>query len=606
MMSLSRYCRTALLSAMCLLASPVATQTLQDSFGSLIQPITKGSGPSEHITGFRAASDAAQKRLDDDTVGQLGRALISQSGAAQREAELNLGIQILGDTQGSFGALGTLAEHALWVESFGDVNNAMNNIGLVLALAQVARDGWNGNDSAALTGGIKAWMNFVVGRFGTGAMQIGSVAVFVVDVTLREWQSGLSAIANDLWTCRYLAWYQEHPRKISEWTEEAWKLYLASEKDGQAAYATYIDAMLNSWVHRAFLDPEIATYGNCGGSSFGGRSYIEAAIEAENKAVLQKMLADKVMPIIGARAWDRTLKAQVRDAEASLMPKLNRTVTLEVTAYGYPGGTQVVMPLPAGGEWKGKLRDDGTFKAALTRFAILKARFPDKLRLEGPEGPEERGLILKGDKLVAMFGTPETPIVTRFTLSEHSGSCTIKRISKDGTVSQEQIDDPAHPDQAVDFAILRTGAWVFGQYAPDTGWKTTSPALGTGDAIDFGAPYFDRISGFSNCDMGFLTNSQIVEGTCRVTRYDEKQVSARTWIQRTCTAPASLELAGFFASVMTGEMTWYPLDGPEGAMLVQILNMGLQKGFSGGAPDLSGQNMFPGMPSVPPVSGESE
>ena len=589
-----------LVSAMFLIVPAAVAQTFDGVIGPLILPMTKGSGPSEQITGFKIAPDAARNRLNDDDIGQLGQALISNSGADQREAELNLGIQILGDTQGGFGALGTLAEHALWLESFGGVNNAMNNLGLVLALAQVARDGWNGNDSAALTGGIKAWMNFIVGRFGTGAMQIGSVAVFVVDVTLREWQSGLSEIADDLWTCRYIAWYEDHPRKISEWTEKAWELYLASEKDGRAAYATYIDAVLNQWVHRAFLDPEIATYGDCGGSSFGGRSYIEAAIEAENKAVLQKMLAEKVMPIIGARAWDRTLEAQVREADAHLMPKLNRTVTLEVTAYGYPGGTELAMPLPAGGEWKGKLRDDGTFKAALTRFAILKAGFPDTLRIEGPNGLEERRLILTDDRLVAMFGTPETPIVTRFDLSEGPGNCTVKRIANDGSISEEQIDDPAHPTQRVDFAMLGTGAWVFGNYALGTGWQIASPGLGTGDKIDFGVPYFDRISGFNGCNMDFLTSGQIVEGTCRVTRYDEKQFGTRTRIQRTCSAPATLELAGFFASVISGEMTWYPLDGPEGKMIIQVMTMSMKEGLAGGAPDLSGQKMFP---SIPPISG---
>ena len=427
--------------------------------------------------------------------------------------------------------------------------------------------------------------------------------MFVVDVTLREWQSGLSEIAHDLWVCHYKAWYQEHPRKTSEWIDKAWKLYLASEKGGKQAYADYVDAMLNEWVHKAFLDPQIATYGDCGTSSFGGRAYIEQKIEAEHKLLLQQMFAKKVMPEIGERAWMRTLRAQVKEAETHLMPRLNRTVTLEITAYGYPAGTIATMPLPAGGEWKAKLRDDGTRKAKITRFAILKAGFPDTVRIDGPNGPEERKLILTEDRLVAMFGTPITPVVTRYSLTEGAGSCTIKRIHDDGSVNEEQTADSRHPDKDVDFAILGNGSWVFGQYSLGSGWQVASPGVGQGENISFGAPYFDRISGLHGCSVGFLQDDKLAAGRCRITRYDEKRVSATTRIQRSCTADATIELSGIFASVISGKMTYYPMDGAEGQMILQVLKSSMSKGLVGGMPAIPDAPMFPGASALPPIPG---
>ena len=155
----SRSALALLATLTALLAPPAPAQSLQGLVGPMLVPKVEGNGPAAHVTGFAIAPGAAAQRLKSDDIARLGQALIARSGEAQREADLNLGIQVLGDTQGSLGALGTLAQHALWLEQFGDLNNAMSNIGFVMALAQVARDGWNGNDKAALTGGIKAWMN---------------------------------------------------------------------------------------------------------------------------------------------------------------------------------------------------------------------------------------------------------------------------------------------------------------------------------------------------------------------------------------------------------------------------------------------------------------
>ena len=583
-----------LAAIMALAVVPVAlAQTVSTPPAGLIAPVTQGKGPAERVTDFQITPTAAQQRLRSDAIGRLGQALVAKSGEAQRQAELDLAVQVLGDTQGSLAGVGVVAEHALWLEQFSDVNNAMNNIGFAMGLAQVARDGWNGNDAAALTGGIKAWMNFAIGRWGTGAMQIGAIGAFVVDVTLRQWQSGLGEIAHDVQACHYLAWYKEHPRSVGEWKAAAWDLYLAAEKDTSRPYSDYLDKALDEYVGRAFKDLDIATYGDCGTSSFGQRATVEQQVAAEHKAVLQRMLADKVMPEIGERAWLRTLRAQAADARARLMPALNRQVVLEVTAYGYPGGTKVVMPLPSGGTWQGKLRDDGGFKTQITLFAIQKAGYPDTVRLEGPNGPEERKLTFNGAKLTAMFGAPETPVIARYTLNEGAATCQQRRIEGDA-VSTETTTAPARGDHPVDFAMLPTGAWVVGQYEVGKGWSVASPGTVSTTAMSFGAPLYDGITGFDGCKIGVLAEGSLAEGGCTVKRFEAKQISAKVRVERTCTAPAKLTLSGIIASVVAGQMQYYPLDGPEGKMIVDLLRQGVSKGVEGGMP-----TGMPGMPQLP-------
>ena len=59
-------------------------------------------------------------------------------------------------------------------------------------------------------------------------------------------------------------------------------------------------------------------------------------------------------------------------------------------------------------------------------------------------------------------------------------------------------------------------------------------------------------------------------------------------------APAKLTLSGIIASVVAGQMQYYPLDGPEGKMIVDLLRQGVSKGVEGGMP-----TGMPGMPQLP-------
>lgn len=569
-------------------------QQLDATLGPLIEVETTGKGPGETITAFRLSKNAIGIALPDEKVAALGQALLDSNAANEKQLSIDFALQSLGLGAGATNAAGTMLEHALWLDEFGPINSAMNHFGLAVAVLQMARDVASGDTRAATVGGLKAYLSWAISKWGWRGVQIGGVAFFVFDLTLSKWQSGLTEIAVDVWYCRYSAWYKEKGRSVPDWKIKAWDLYLAAEGKDDRSYDSYVDGVLNDYVGLAFADPLLATYGDCGASSFGDQANIKSIIMAEHKAVLRKMLATKVMPEIAQRARLRSLRAEVTQAQETLMPKLNRTLFLEVTAYGVAGAARVVMPLPAGGEWFGKLREDGTFRASITLYAALKAGFPDTVRLETENGVEERKLVLSGYRLTAMFGAPQTPLVSRYRLSETGLSCTLKRIAADGTASSETTGADARPTAEVDFAMLANGAWVFGRFNPQTGWSPASPGMTTGTKITLGAPLYDNIRAFEGCTIGFLTDDALAKGDCRIERFERKAVNDRTTIERTCTATAELELIGIYSTMGSEGMQYYSLDGPEGQMMREILKRSMQEGVK--SFDL---NTLPGMPAIP-------
>lgn len=569
-------------------------QQLDAMLGPLIAVETRGTGPAETVTAFRLSQDAQSIALPDQQVAALGQALLDHNKAAEEAASIDVALQSLGFRAGLQNAVGTVLEHALWFEELGPFNAVMNDLGLAIAMAQMARDVAKGDDRAATVGGLKAYLNYAVSKWGWRGVQIGGVAMFVFDLTLTKWQSGLTEIAVDVWYCRYSAWYRENGRSVGEWKVKAWDLYLASEGKSDQSYATYVDGVLNEYVGLAFKDQMLAGFGDCSGSSFGDQDSIRAIIMAEHKAVLRQMLAEKVMPEIAERARMRSLRAQVAKAQETLMPHLNRTFLLEVTAYDVIGPARVVMPLPAGGEWAGKLREDGTFRASLTLYAVLKAGLPDTVKLETEAGVQERKLVMSGDRLTAMFGAPQTPLVSRYRLTEGTQSCTVTRIAADGTKIAETGSADARPVAEVDFAMLANGAWVFGRFNPETGWSPASPGMTAENRITFGAPMYDNIRAFTGCVIGFLTDDAVAAGDCTVERYERKAVNDRTTIERVCTGTAGLEIIGVHSAMGDAGFQYFPLDGPEGQMMLEVLKRSMKEGVK--SFDL---DALPGMPAIP-------
>ena len=553
---------------------------------------TKGGGPSEEIVAFKAAPNLSDYALPPAAIAALSAAYESKSSAQKNDAAFNALMGAVGDTQGGLGFLGTLAQHAAYIDALGDINNGLNNVGLLLATFQVARDAANGKTAEALTGGFKAWLSFAIGRWGTGPMQLGSLATFVVDITLREWKEGLLDIAHDVWWCRYVTYYRhDGKRTINGWKVKAWELYqqarLQTGKNGKS-FQQLLDAEIDSYVHKAFgADVSLPLFSDCKGpgsaSWFGGSMQsVMDKLAAEYKADIEAMMVTDVFPEIAERAWRQDVALQVEALNLYQVEEFNQKLDLEVTAYEVDGPAQVSIPLADGKRWSGKLKPDGTFHTRITKWALIKAGLPATIELETEAGIQTRPIAISGNRIIAIFGTPKVNFIANYRWSESAQNC-ITSGGSDGVVLTQV---PAR-DTTVHVAQLRDDVFILGHYDAKAGkWTLASPGSTTGKGLIFGPPYLDHVEKLVDCGIGFLSGGGIAKGGCTIKRLETKAVSARVTLSRRCESTAKLDLVGAYAP-MGGKLQYFSFEGAEGEALSKLLGLSIKKGVkNGGLPDM--------------------
>ncbi len=569
-----------------LAVAPAIASAASPVVAPFISYTVKGSGPTEEVIAFKAADNLSGYALPDAAITNLSGALEAKDTSRQQDAAFDTLMQAIGDTQGGLGALGTLAQHAAYLDALGDINNGFNNVGLALGAFQVYRDAIKGEKKAAVTGALKTWINFAVGRWGWGAVQIGSVAAFVVDITLREWQAGLLDVADDVWWCRYATYYRKDgKRTVNDWKVKVWDLYQRSRRSDATPFQKLLDDELEAYVHKAF-GADLALFSDCNGpgsaSSFGGAvQSVMDKLAAEHKATIEAMLVKEVFPEVADRAWRQNVGRQVDELNLYRVPDLNQKLDLEVTAYDVTGPAKVAIPLPAGKRWTGKLKPDGTFQTKVTKWALIKAGLPETIELETENGVETRPIAIVGNRIIAIFGTPKVNLISHYRWSEGPQHC----ITSGGSSGVVIADLPAN-DTTVHLAQLREGVFILGRYDAQTGkWTLASPGSSTAKGLAFGPPYLDHVQSLADCDLGFLSGGGMAKGGCAVKRLDSKAVSSRVTLTRRCESTAKLDLIGAYAPV-GDKLQYFSFEGEQGKALRDVLGLSIEKGIKDGAAGL--------------------
>lgn len=258
---------------------------------------------------------------------------------------------------------------------------------------------------------------------------------------------------------------------------------------------------------------------------------------------------------------------------------------LEVTAYNAPEGSRVVMALPDGGEWGFRLQSDGTLRTDLTFFALMKAGFPETVRLETPNGSQTQTLVIAEDRMTTVFGTPETPLVVRYQLEEGAQRCIVRRF-RDGVLESEQDETrPAATLGTVDMSVAAPGAMHLGRFSPDpASWSLASPGryIEAENSVEFGSPYFDNIQAFDYSRLGTLEGSgmgvdieNMMQASFIIERWERKAVSTRTTIERLCESNATMIVSGMFMSNGT-QMQFFPIADAMSGALGDVLGLGME------------------------------
>ncbi|MFP4327850.1 MAG: hypothetical protein ACLFQL_07560 [Paracoccaceae bacterium] len=572
--------------------------------------ISEGRGPTERVAEYRLAPGGGAG-LSEESVAAVLDAMRTERESAITQSGLNSGFQLFGDGLGAAAGVATVVEHAAMIPSLGTTNSILTYAGLVVTVVQVAGDLRAGEHKSAGVNAYKGALSFVVGRFGWGALQIGGVSLFVVDVLLRDVESGARDIYLDRWRPVFARFLRESPearRSINDWKRIVWGFYLEAESyagDDSDERRDYFRGALRDEIdsYLAMADEAAislyADFDRTGGGASGLNEQIIRDLRETFTFRLEAMLARDVLPEIMERAEERQIRLILQRLNRDLRPEMNRLVRLDVTAWDVPSG-RVRIPL-ADGEWGGPLEANGTFSMEFTNFAWIKAGLPQRIILEGPDGSREAPLQVQGDRAVAIFGQPKASLITRSVLTEGRRFCNLSRYTLDrALIDMERREDRDRSPVTIDTAVLPDGLVILGRYDADTGqWTKASPGVWRhGTQLHLGEPRIDGLSILENCRISVLTpEGEVAQSQCRLVRQ-------REWIRGgelrhlRCGSDAEVSLRGVFTDIGEG-MRYYPLDGEAGKMLTQILRRAMREGVEGISPDML-QGLSGGWPGALP------
>lgn len=585
---LSLFVTAALLAA----AAPGAQAQTTDS-SPFLEVQTEGSGPSERVARFVFSPQARQYRTPDAALSAIADAIAAGGEARVRAAAFESSKDLYVDLFGGGKAIGTFLEHGAGVGGFGLLNTIMTWVGLVVAAESAASEFVENRDAAFFSETARGLLDFTTGLYGSSALQVAGISLFVFEVTLRRWHGATIAAGMDNWRPAYQAFYRERERSKNDWKRRLWEIHLLAERrnlddvQGQAqTFRVYLDAEINTYVNRAF-QAEMALYwerGFAGLGATGDQRRIQEALVAEHKLALEAMIARDILPEIAERARNRTLQRILDRHNDAIRPLLNEEIELSVTAWGVPEGRVSFMAGET--DWGGALGADGTFSLTMTRLAYLRAGLPTSVALETPDGRQEREVALIDDQLIATFGTPPAPLVTRYRLTERGGHCRfVMRTGDRSQVISVQIRDlPPQQPVLMDFVTLDTGLIIAGRYDADANnWRDASPGVWreNGTVLKFGPPRIDGLSEMHNCSLGFFTSQgDVLAGQCRFVNHQERPWAGGRLLERRCESTGEIAITGVFADMGDG-MSWHAMDGAEGAMISEIMRQSMKEGIPG-------------------------
>lgn len=571
---------------------------VQSALAGPFTVVSEGHGPTERVVEYRLGPGDGDAALPEKSVAEVLGAMRTERTSVIMDSALNSGFQLFGDGLGAAAGVATVVEHAAMIPSLSTTNNILAYAGLVVTVVQVARDLRDGEHKSAGVNAYKGALSFVVSKFGWGALQVGGVSLFVVDVILREVESGARDIYLDRWRPVFAQFLREAPearRSVNDWKRIAWTLYLEAESyagDDSDERRDYFRGALRDEIADYLKKADVtsislyADFERTGGGTSGLNDEIIRDLRESFTFRLEAMLARDVLPEIMERAGERQVRLILERMNRDLRPEMNKLIRLDVTAWDVPSG-HVRIPL-AEGEWGGPLEADGTFGMEFTQFAWIKAGLPQTIILEGPEGTRQAPLQVQGTRAVAIFGQPKASLIARSVLTEGRRYCALTRYTLDRTyIDSERREDRDRAPVTLDTAILPDGLVIVGRYDAEAGqWSTASPGVWRyDDQLHLGEPRIDGLSILEKCRISVMTpEGDLAESQCRLVRQREWLRGAELRRLR-CDSDAEVSLRGVFTDIGDG-MRYYPLDGEVGQMLTQVLRRSMREGVEGMSPDM--------------------
>lgn len=433
MSSLRRRIGVALLS-LGIAAQPLAAAPDWSPFD--IQTRNKGR-PEEVVTACTLNPSAVSSLmkghsfLRDETLARHFWANVEQKAGDEVDAALKEGWAWFSFSVGGLSAGGTVVEQGAKIAALSGVNGFLTNLGGILSVIQVSMDLYNLDNKAAAINAYKGAVGFAIGRFGSAALQLGSVTFFVVDWSLSSVATQGWDDHTKMWERAYRNYYAQQDkayanarpdrslslserasailhrteagRSTADW-ETLVRYYYARFGKSPVTFKRRLDNEIHLYAKRAWAsdlfqnelryDTDSATWTFGGGTSATidlesdlSRDLRET-IERRFRYEIKAMLADDVFPKIARETLEKALNDVVALLNTELKPELNAPLYIYVTVEGLEEPARIALDKPDGSAWYGTIEPGETKRTGMTTLAFIRNGFPDTMRLIHADGTE--------------------------------------------------------------------------------------------------------------------------------------------------------------------------------------------------------------------------
>ena len=295
---------------------------------------------------------------------------------------------------------GTFIEQAvLEIPGLKTLNGLATKLGVAFGFMQLAIDLASGDRQAASINAAKNLGYSSVALWGSQALQIGSVAVFIFDYTLTKTGETAWEGRTGLYQKAYALYYKEHPRKSSEWSKIILGIIDGAKspddvhKGVENALQSYVTAFWDNELVVAEYLERVKKNDQTGGGGLNEKmkADISSAYRAEIMHVLQETVFPRIPIIIANR--NRQKASQLL---GELRSGLDRMTTIEVTVKTKDSerslknlGVQIAVSQEPD-RWHGVTDKDGRWSMQCTTLGYLSYGAPKKVKVTVPaEGSKE-------------------------------------------------------------------------------------------------------------------------------------------------------------------------------------------------------------------------
>ncbi len=297
---------------------------------------------------------------------------------------------------GIAGASDTFAREAMSLQALSSVSDIAGEMGLGFTFIQLGIDIARGEYLEAALNLTQGLSGYAIGKWGTRAMKLGNVAVFIIDYVLTDFAETMLAMRYEDHERVYRRHYVREgtKRSAADWYEVAYEIAATSRSAEEADRR--LKAELEKYVHEPWTDIGSLAVGEyeTGGFVTGLNQGVMDKIAERHKIDIMTSYMEPVLLRLPHRLIAEETLAFRKNEMREMADALNREYMLRVDIQGRSenvGNLSIRVETDRYSEnWEGETDAAGKWERPFTLLGFLNAGLPDEVLVEVPEGEELR------------------------------------------------------------------------------------------------------------------------------------------------------------------------------------------------------------------------